>query len=96
MVGREIEQKPILFIVNQPTWGVDALSATNIRESLVALANKGAGIILISQDLDELLEISNKLAFLSEGTLSKPIDTEEAVISEIGAIMGGLTEKEAI
>ena len=96
VVGREIEQKPILFIVNQPTWGVDALSATNIRESIVAIANEGAGIILISQDLDELLEISNKVAFLSEGTLSKPIDTEEAVISEIGAIMGGLTEKEAI
>ena len=94
VVGREIEQSPVLFIVNQPTWGVDALSASNIRESIVEITNAGAGVILISQDLDELLEITNRIAFLSEGTLSKPIETSNAVVSDIGAIMGGLVEKE--
>ena len=93
VVGRELAQNPILFIVNQPTWGVDALSASNIREAIVEIANKGAGVILISQDLDEILEISNKMAFLSEGNLSEPVDTSNADISDIGAIMGGLTKK---
>jgi ABC-type uncharacterized transport system ATPase subunit len=53
-------------------------------------------VILISQDLDEILEISNKVAFLSEGGLSKPIDSEKANMSEIGALMGGLSKEDVI
>jgi simple sugar transport system ATP-binding protein len=90
VVGREIEQKPSLFIVNQPTWGVDALSAANIRQAIVEIANNGAAIILISQDLDEILEISNKVAFLTNGNLSIPTNTMDIKTDEIGAIMGGI------
>ena len=92
VVGREIGQKPSLFIVNQPTWGVDALSAANIRQAIVEIANMGAAIILISQDLDEILEISNKVAFLTNGNLSRPTNTADIKIDEIGAIMGGISE----
>ena len=90
VVGREIGKKPSLFIVNQPTWGVDALSAANIRQAIVEIANTGAAIILISQDLDEILEISTKVAFLTNGSLSMPNNTADIKIDEIGAIMGGV------
>ena len=92
VVGREIGQKPSLFIVNQPTWGVDALSAANIRQAIVEIANTGAAVILISQDLDELLEISTKLAFLTKGSLSVPTNTADIKTDEIGAIMGGVSD----
>ena len=92
VVGREIGQKPSLFIVNQPTWGVDALSAANIRQAIVEIANTGAAIILISQDLDEILEISNKVAFLTNGNLSTPTNTADIKTDEIGAIMGGISD----
>ena len=92
VVGREIGQNPSLFVVNQPTWGVDALSAANIRQAIVEIANMGAAIILISQDLDEILEISNKVAFLTNGNLSKPTNTSDIKSDEIGAIMGGINE----
>ena len=92
VVGREIGQKPSLFIVNQPTWGVDALSAANIRQAIVDIANTGAAIILISQDLDEILEISNKVAFLTNGKLSIPTNTMDIKTDEIGAIMGGISD----
>ena len=92
VVGRELGQKPSLFVVNQPTWGVDALSAANIRQAIVEIANMGAAIILISQDLDEILEISNKVAFLNNGNLSRPTNTADIKSDEIGAIMGGISE----
>ena len=92
VIGREIGQKPSLFIVNQPTWGVDALSAANIRQAIVEIANAGAAIILISQDLDEILEISTKVAFLTNGSLSVPTNTADIKTDKIGAIMGGVSE----
>ena len=96
VVGREVGQRPSLLVVNQPTWGVDALSAANIREAIVEIANSGAAVILISQDLDELLEISNKVAFLTNGLLSIPTETKNIKSSEIGALMGGLRAGETI
>ena len=63
VVGREIGQKPSLFVVNQPTWGVDALSAANIRQAVVEIANMGAAIILISQDLTRFLKYQIRSLF---------------------------------
>jgi simple sugar transport system ATP-binding protein len=58
------------LIVNQPTWGVDAAAAAAIRQALLDLASQGAGVIIISQDLDELMEISTNFAALNAGRLS--------------------------
>lgn len=70
VIGREIVQAPDVFVVNQPTWGVDAAAAAAIRQALLDLAADGAGILVISQDLDELMEISDSFAALNEGRLS--------------------------
>jgi len=90
VIGREILQKPRVLVVNQPTWGVDALAAAAIRQALLDLAEKGAAVIVISQDLDELLEISDRLAVLNVGRLSKPRETAELSMEDIGLMMGGM------
>jgi simple sugar transport system ATP-binding protein len=95
VIGREILQQPEVFVVNQPTWGVDAAAAADIRHALLELAKNGAAVLVISQDLDELMEISDNIAILSEGTLSKPRPAEGITIEQIGLMMGG-TEVEHV
>jgi ABC-type uncharacterized transport system ATPase subunit len=89
VIGREIMQRPDVLVVNQPTWGVDASAAAFIREALLELAESGAGVIVISQDLDELMEISDTFAVLSEGRLSRVRSASGVTIEEIGLLMGG-------
>ena len=75
--------------MNQPTWGVDASAAAAIRQSLLDLATKGAALIVISQDLDELMEISDRFAALNEGRLSDPRPAAGLSVEQIGLMMGG-------
>ncbi len=89
VIGREVLQKPTVLVVNQPTWGVDAAAAAAIRQSLLDLAAKGAAVICISQDLDELMEIADSFAALNEGRLSAPRETAGLTVDEIGLMMGG-------
>jgi len=89
VIGREVLQNPDVLVVNQPTWGVDASAAAAIRQSLLDLAAQGATVICISQDLDELMEISDRFAALNEGRLSEPRPTAELSVDEIGLMMGG-------
>ena len=91
VIGREILQVPDVLIVNQPTWGVDAAAAAAIRQSIMDLATNGAGIIVISQDLDELLEISDNFAALNSGKMSLPKPTKDLSMDEIGLMMAGNT-----
>ena len=95
VIGREILQKPEVFAVNQPTWGVDAAAAADIRHAILELAKNGAAVLVISQDLDELMEISDNIAILSEGTLSAPRPAQGITIEQIGLMMGG-TEVEHV
>ncbi|MFW8637283.1 ABC transporter ATP-binding protein [Cribrihabitans pelagius] len=89
VIGREVLQDPEVLVVNQPTWGVDAAAAAAIRQSLLDLAAKGAAVICISQDLDELMEISDNFAALNEGRLSAPREAMGLTVDEIGLMMGG-------
>ncbi len=89
VIGREVLQAPEVLVVNQPTWGVDAAAAAAIRQALLDLAAKGTAVVCISQDLDELMEISDSFAALNEGRLSAPKDTSGLTVDEIGLMMGG-------
>ena len=89
VIGREVLQRPEVLVVNQPTWGVDASAAAAIRQALIDLAAKGAAIVVISQDLDELMEIADRFAALNEGRLSPPRPTAELSVDQIGLMMGG-------
>nr|WP_216598308.1 ABC transporter ATP-binding protein [Ruegeria sp. HKCCD6119] len=89
VIGREVLQNPDVLVVNQPTWGVDAAAAAAIRQAILDLAAKGTAVVCISQDLDELMEISDSFAALNEGRLSAPRPTTGLTVDEIGLMMGG-------
>nr|WP_247742442.1 MULTISPECIES: ABC transporter ATP-binding protein [unclassified Ruegeria] len=89
VIGREVLQNPDVLVVNQPTWGVDAAAAASIRQAILDLAAKGTAVVCISQDLDELMEISDSFAALNEGRLSAPRPTTGLTVDEIGLMMGG-------
>ncbi|UUX49215.1 ABC transporter ATP-binding protein [Nisaea acidiphila] len=90
IMGREIMQAPEVLVVSQPTWGVDAGAAAAIHQEIVDLAARGSAVVLISQDLDELLAISDTLAVMNEGGLSRSLKVGEASVDEIGLLMGGV------
>lgn len=89
VIGREVMQNPQVLVVNQPTWGVDAAAAAAIRQSLMDLAANGAAVIVVSQDLDELMEICDRFGALNEGRLSDLRPAAGLSIDEIGLMMGG-------
>ncbi|QIE44908.1 ABC transporter ATP-binding protein [Pseudohalocynthiibacter aestuariivivens] len=89
VIGREVMQRPEVLVVNQPTWGVDAAAAAAIRQALLDLAANGTAVICISQDLDELMEISDRFGALNEGRLSEIRPAQGLSVDEIGLMMGG-------
>lgn len=89
VLGREIMQEPEVIVVNQPTWGVDAAAAAFIRQALLDRAAKGAAVVVISQDIDEIMEVADRFAALNEGRLSPPVPTKGLTIDQIGLMLGG-------
>jgi simple sugar transport system ATP-binding protein len=89
VVGREIIKKPSVFFVAQPTWGVDIGATKFIRNALIDLANEGCGIIVISQDLEELFELADSISVLFRGKLSERKPVKELNSQKIGLLMGG-------
>jgi general nucleoside transport system ATP-binding protein len=90
LVGREIEAAPKVLIVSQPTWGVDVGAAAQIRSALLALRDAGCAVLLISEELEELLELSDRLYVIANGRLSPSLARSQADISLIGEWMSGL------
>jgi simple sugar transport system ATP-binding protein len=89
VVGRELSQTPSVIVINQPTWGVDAAAAAAIRQAILDRASGGAAVVVISQDLDELLEIADDFAALNGGRLTPTRPVHGLTVDEIGLMMGG-------
>jgi simple sugar transport system ATP-binding protein len=89
VIGRELMQDPDVIVINQPTWGVDAAAAAAIRQAILDRAAAGAAVVVISQDLDELLEIADSFAVLNEGRLTSPRPVKGLTVDQIGLMMGG-------
>lgn len=90
IVGREIDASPKIFIVSQPTWGVDVGAAALIRGEILALRDAGCAVLVVSEELDELFEISDRLHVIAKGRLSPSIDRAAATVPQIGEWMSGL------
>jgi simple sugar transport system ATP-binding protein len=90
IVGREIDARPKLLIVSQPTWGVDVGAAAQIRGELLALRDAGCALLVVSEELDELFEIADRLVVIAQGRLSPSIGAAQATVEMIGAWMSGL------
>jgi simple sugar transport system ATP-binding protein len=93
VVGREILREPGVLVVNQPTWGVDAGAAATIRQALIDLAGRGAAVVVISQDLDEIFAIADRIAVIHDGRLSAPAPAREISRESIGLLMAGSGER---
>ena len=95
VVGREILQRPGVLVVSQPTWGVDAGAAVAIHAALMRLAAEGSAVVVISQDLDELLALSDRIAVINVGRLSDAMPTAGVSLEKLGLLMGGMHGAEA-
>ncbi len=95
VVGREMALRPKVLVVNQPTWGVDAGAAALIRQALIDLAREGSAVLVISQDLDEIFEIADRIAVISRGEMSEAYPANELSLEQIGLLMAGAHEKGA-
>lgn len=89
IVGREILQKPRVLVISQPTWGVDVGAAGAIHRAIRQLADEGAAVLLISQDLDELMQSTDRIGALCAGRLSPFYDTASLSVQQVGLLMGG-------
>jgi len=90
IMGREILQSPKVLVVSQPTWGVDVGASVFIRQQLINLSKQGTAILVFSEELDELFEISDQLAVIADGALSPLTKASETSIEEIGVWMSGM------
>jgi simple sugar transport system ATP-binding protein len=89
IVGREIGQQPRVLIAAQPTWGVDVGASAQIRQALIDLRELGVAVLVISEELDELMEICDRLAVIAEGRLSEAKSIHATSAEEIGMLMAG-------
>ena len=99
IVGREIEglrahsestRAPALLIVSQPTWGVDVGAAAQIRGQILALRDAGCAVLVVSEELEELFDLSDRLHVIAKGRLSPALPRAEATVERIGEWMSGL------
>ncbi|MCF8210918.1 MAG: ABC transporter ATP-binding protein [Rhodoferax sp.] len=95
IVGREIDANPKLLIVSQPTWGVDVGAAAQIRGEILALRNAGCAVLVVSEELEELFEVCDRMHVIARGKLSPSIPLAEATIEKIGEWMSGLWDHSA-
>ena len=90
LVGREIEAQPTLLIVSQPTWGVDVGAAAQIRGEILKLRDSGCAVLVVSEELEELFDISDRLYVMAKGVISPALPRAEATVELVGQWMSGL------
>lgn len=93
IIGREIEQQPKVLVCFHPTWGVDVGAANHIHKALIALRDRGAAVLIISEDLDELYLLSDRLGALCGGRLSPIRAREDVPLEQLGEWMAGAFEQ---
>ncbi|ASA77419.1 ABC transporter ATP-binding protein [Thermococcus sp. 5-4] len=94
IVAREVSKKPVLIVASQPTRGVDVASTEYIRNYLVKLRNEGKAVLLVSADLDEVVQLSDRMGIIYEGEFMGIVKPEEVTTEEIGMMMGGIRYEE--
>jgi simple sugar transport system ATP-binding protein len=95
IVGREMERKPAVFVVAQPTWGVDVGAAAQIHGEILKLKQEGCAVLVISEELDELFALCDRLHVIAKGRLSPSIPIEQATREQVGVWMSGLWDEAA-
>jgi simple sugar transport system ATP-binding protein len=89
ILARELSGNPSIILANQPSWGLDVGATAYVHDRLMEAAGKGAGIIVISEDLDELFLVADQIQVISQGRLSLPMAVDEVDREALGLIMAG-------
>jgi simple sugar transport system ATP-binding protein len=96
IVGRETMLDPKVIVVAQPTWGVDIGASMLIRQALIDLRDRGVAVLVVSEELDELFMICDRLAVIAQGRLSPAVPTAQTSVEQVGAWMSGLFESRTV
>ena len=92
LMGRELVSNPEVIIAAQPTRGLDVSAVESLHELIINQRDNGAAIMLISEDLDELFKLSDRIIVLYEGEIVKEFDIDNANINNVGLAMAGSLE----
>jgi len=90
ILARETSGECKLLIAFHPTFGLDVAATEEIRKLLLELRRKGVAILLVSEDLEEIMQLSDRIAVMYRGTFMGIVDSEKAKVEEIGLMMGGV------
>ncbi|RYD06967.1 hypothetical protein N752_01360 [Desulforamulus aquiferis] len=90
ILAREISSSPRVIIANQPTRGLDIGATMYVREKLIEQRDKGVSVLLISADLEEILQLSDRIAVIYDGQIKGILDNKNVSIEEIGLLMAGV------
>ena len=89
ILARELSGNPGIILANQPTWGLDVGATAFVHTRLLAAAAKGAGVVVISEDLDELFALSDRIQVIHKGQVSPPMDARSVNREQLGLLMSG-------
>jgi len=95
IMARELSRRPSVLIAAQPTRGVDISATSYIHERLLAQRETGVGILLISEDLDEIRALSDRIAVMYEGRITGVLLRGQGSVEQIGLMMAGIAPREA-
>ncbi len=96
IVGRELKRRPKLIIASNPTFGLDVGATEYIRKMLLQERDEGAAILLVSSDLDEVMQLSDRVAVMFNGEIVGIVEPEEVTIKEMSLMMSGIRLEEAV
>ena len=94
LLARVLARNPKVVIAPQPTRGLDIGATDYVREQLLAQRKRGAGVLLISEDLDEILALSDRIAVIYEGEIVGLLPAQEATAEQLGLMMAGAVKEE--
>lgn len=89
ILSRVLSESPQVILANQPTWGLDVGATAFVHRQLIEACRNGAGVIVISEDLDELFSVADTIQVMYQGNLSLPIDPARTTAAELGLAMSG-------
>ena len=94
IIAREIDKNPELLIAVQPTRGLDVGAIENVHKQLVQARDAGKGVLLVSLELDEVMNVSDRILVMYEGEIVGEFDPKKVTVEELGLYMAGSKRKE--
>jgi ABC-type uncharacterized transport system ATPase subunit len=88
-IAREFDREPDLVVAHNPYRGLDVAATVAVRQLILQMRVAGAGVVLISPDLDDLFDVSDRIIFLSNGRVSGSVDPRFTTLHELGSLLGG-------